>query len=218
MSPDTIGLPPFPPAYRASGLLLHVTSLPSPYGIGDMGPAAISWIDRLARAGQSWWQMLPLGPTGYGNSPYQSLSSFAGNGLLISPDWLIEDGLLRASDCQAPSFPQNKIDYSAVIPFKHGLLEKAWANFNAGARADLRPAYEQFRNDQAHWLEDYALFRALKVRFGGTYYLEWPAELVERQPTALDRVRRELTDEIDQVCFAQFLLFRQAERLKSARS
>jgi 4-alpha-glucanotransferase len=215
MNPDRIGLPPFRQDYRASGLLLHVTSLPSPYGIGDMGPAAISWIDRLSRAGQSWWQMLPLGPTGYGNSPYQSLSSFAGNGLLISPDWLIEDELLRASDIQAPSFPQNKIDYSAVIPFKHGLLMKAWANFSAGARADLRPAYEQFRNDQAHWLEDYSLFRALKVRFDGAYYLEWPAVLVERQPAALDQARREMGNEIDQACFEQFLLFRQAEQLKA---
>jgi 4-alpha-glucanotransferase len=206
--------PLFVPAYRASGLLLHVTSLPSPYGIGDVGSAAISWIDRLAHAGQSWWQMLPLGPTGYGNSPYQSLSSFAGNGLLISPDWLIEDELLKASDCQPSSFPQNKIDYSAVILFKHGLFEKAWANFSAGARADLRPAYEQFRNDQAHWLPDYALFRALKVKFDGTYYLEWPAELVQRQTPALEQVRRELADQIDQVCFAQFLLFRQGERLK----
>ena len=91
----------FPPEYRASGLLLHVTSLPSPYGIGDLGPSAFSWIDRLHDAGQGWWQSLPLGPTGYGNSPYQSLSSFAGNGLLISPEGLISDGLLRTSDCDA---------------------------------------------------------------------------------------------------------------------
>src|SRR5712672_1968702 len=85
-------LPPFPPEYRASGVLLHVASLPSPYGIGDMGPAALEWVDRLHEAGQAWWQALPLGPTGYGNSPYQSLSSFAGNELLVSPDGLIEDG------------------------------------------------------------------------------------------------------------------------------
>src|ERR1700733_15677120 len=97
-----ISVTPFPPEIRASGLLLHVTSLPSPYGVGDVGPAALAWIDRLAQAGQSWWQMLPFGPTGFGNSPYQSLSSFAGNELLVSPDWLIEDGLLRASDFQAP--------------------------------------------------------------------------------------------------------------------
>ena len=107
--------------------------------------------------------MLPLGPTGYGDSPYQSLSSFAGNGLLISPDWLIEDGLLRASDCEGATFSPDTVDYDAVTPFKHRLLETAWTNFRAGARPDLRPAYEQFCQDQAHWLEDYALFRALKV-------------------------------------------------------
>jgi 4-alpha-glucanotransferase len=92
-------LPPFPAEYRSSGILLHVTSLPSDYGIGDLGPSAFSWIDRLHEAGQGWWQALPLGPTGYGNSRYQSLSSFAGNGLLISPEGLITDGLLGASDC-----------------------------------------------------------------------------------------------------------------------
>src|SRR6185503_691619 len=124
MSRATLSLPPFPAEYRASGLLLHVTSLPSPYGIGDVGSAALSWIDRLEAVGQSWWQALPLGPTGYGNSPYQSLSSFAGNGLLISPDWLIEDELLRASDCQPGSLPQTEVDYNAVIPFKHRLVER----------------------------------------------------------------------------------------------
>src|SRR6201993_2302656 len=103
-------LPPFPSSYRASGLLLHVTSLPAPYGIGDVGPAAMAWIDRLYEAGQSWWQALPLGPTGYGNSPYQALSSFAGNGLLISPDWLIEDGLLGSSDCATPSSSRSAVD------------------------------------------------------------------------------------------------------------
>ena len=157
-------LPPFPSSYRASGLLLHVTSLPSPYGIGDVGPAAVAWIDQLSDAGQSWWQALPLGPTGYGNSPYQSLSSFAGNGLLISPDWLIEDGLLGPDDCLLPSFSPSAVDYNTVIPFKHRLLEKAWANFTKARPADLRTAFEQFCHEQAHWLEDYALFRALKIR------------------------------------------------------
>src|SRR5262245_11099570 len=169
-----LSLPPFAPTYRAAGLLLHITSLPSPYGIGDVGPAAVSWIDRLDQAGQRWWQALPLGPTGYGNSPYQSLSSFAGNELLISPDWLLEDELLQATDCQGRSFPQNQVSFNAVVPFKRGLLKIAWTNFGAGARADLRPAFEQFRNEQAHWLEDYALFQALKARFDGAYYLTWP--------------------------------------------
>ncbi len=214
MSTDRAGMPPFPGEYRASGLLLHVTSLPSRYGIGDLGPAALSWIDRLAEAGQSWWQMLPLGPTGYGNSPYQSLSSFAGNELLISPEWLIEDGLLRASDCPAPIFPKDRVDYGAVIPFKNVLLEKTWANFRDGARVDLQPAFEKFRNEKGHWLEDYTLFRALKEKFGGAYYLEWPAELVHRQPLALEQVRRELANQIGQICFSQFLLDRQGGRLK----
>ena len=98
----------------------------------------MAWIDQLHDAGQSWWQALPLGPTGYGNSPYQSLSSFAGNGLLISPDWLIEDGLLRASDCAAPSFSATAVDYGMVIPFKHRLLERAWSNFSTAARPELQ--------------------------------------------------------------------------------
>src|SRR5207237_9312985 len=99
-----LSLPPFQSSYRASGLLLHVTSLPSPYGIGDVGPTAIAWIKQLSDAGQSWWQALPLGPTGYGNSPYQSLSSFAGNGLLISPDWLIQDCLFGLGDWMVAQF------------------------------------------------------------------------------------------------------------------
>src|SRR5438874_2453728 len=209
-----LSLPPFPSSYRASGLLLHVTSLPSPYGIGDVGPTAIAWINQLSDAGQSWWQALPLGPTGYGNSPYQSLSSFAGNGLLISPDWLIEDGLLRPSDCMAPPFSPSTVDYNTVIPFKHRLLEKAWTNFVRAGSVDLRVAFEQFCHEQAHWLEDYALFRALKIRYNGAYYLEWPTELVQRVPKALAQARRELANQVDQVRFAQFLLFRQGERLK----
>ena len=210
----TLGLPPFPRDYRASGLLLHVTSLPSPYGIGDVGPAALTWIDQLHEAGQSWWQALPLGPTGYGNSPYQSLSSFVGNELLISPDRLIEDGLLRASDCTAPSFSEAIVDYGMVLPFKRQLFEKAWNNFSAGAPPELRVAFEHFCHDQAHWLEDYALFRALKARYNGDYYLEWPAELVKRVPAALAQARRDLASHIDQVRFAQFLLFRQGDLLR----
>src|SRR5215813_4588819 len=216
MSADSrsFGLPPFPPDYRASGLLLHVTSLPSPYGIGDVGPAALRWIDQLHEAGQGWWQALPLGPTGYGNSPYQSMSSFVGNELLISPDWLIEDGLIGESECAAPPFSTAKVDYAAVIPFKRRLLEKAWRNFNISPNPQLRVAFEQFCHDQAHWLDDYALFRALKARQNGAYYLEWPIELVQRVPAALAQAQRDLASHIDQVRFAQFLLFRQGERVK----
>jgi len=184
-----------------------------------VGPAAFSWIDRLHEAGQSWWQALPLGPTGYSNSPYQSLSSFAGNGLLISPDWLIEDGLLHSSDSEGASFSHSGVDYSTVLSFKYTLLEKAWSNFVSAGSAELRVAFEQFRHEQAHWLEDYALFRALKIRYNGAYYLDWPTELVQRVPKALAQARRDLAKQVDQVCFAQFLLFRQGARLeKHARA
>jgi 4-alpha-glucanotransferase len=168
----------------------------------------------LHEAGQSWWQALPLGPTGYGNSPYQSLSSFAGNELLISPERLIEDGLLRAVDCAPNLLPSSAIDYAAVIPFKRRIIEKAWSNFRAGAFGELQTAYEQFCSTHRHWLEDYALFRALKVRHNDAYYVEWPTDLVRRFPAALEHARRQLASEIDQVRFAQFLLFRHAERLK----
>jgi len=209
-----ISVPPFPPEYRASGLLLHITSLPSPYGIGDVGPAALRWVDCLRDAGQSWWQVLPLGPPGYGNSPYQSLSSFMGNVMLVSPDWLIEDGLLRASDCEGRSFSATAVDYDAVIPFKLQLLERAWTNFREGARTDLMPAFEQFRHDRGRGLEDYSLFRALKTRYDRASYLEWPEELVQRKPAALARAKGELADQINQICFRLFLLFRQGARLK----
>ena len=174
----------------------------------------MKWIDLLHAAGQSWWQSLPLGPTGYGNSPYQSLSSFAGNGLLVSPDWLIEDGLLSAADCVPPQSSTDAVDFDAVIPFKHRLLERAWSFFSATMRPELRSAFEQFCHEQAHWLDDYALFRALKVRHGNAYYLEWPVALVERVPAALAKARSELANEIQEVCFAQFLLFRQGARIR----
>ena len=210
-----VGLIPFGPQYRASGVLLHITSLPSPYGIGDVGPAAFAMVDRLQAAGQGWWQALPLGPTGYGNSPYQSLSSFAGNGLLISPDGLIDEGLLRASDCEeGRSFPKTAVDYDVVTPFKHQLFEKAWATFSGTPRSALRQDYDHFCANQAHWLDDYALFRALKAAHGDVSYLEWPEELVRREPMALAQARRDLKELIEQVRFGQFLLFRQGERLR----
>jgi 4-alpha-glucanotransferase len=206
--------PPFPSDYRTSGILLHVTSLPSPYGIGDLGPSAFSWIDRLHDVGQVWWQALPVGPTGYGNSPYQSLSSFAGNTLLISPAYLLSEGLLAAKDVASLHFPSDVVDYDSVIPFKERLLEKVWAKFEAGERRDLRPTYEEFCATQGSWIEDYALFRALKKQFGGSHYLAWPEDLVQRKPTAIAKARRELASEIDHVRLEEFLLLRQADAIK----
>src|SRR5215471_6828398 len=206
--------PPFPPEYRASGVLLPVTSLPSPYGIGDVGPTAFAWIDQLRKAGQRWWQALPMGPTGYGDSPYQALSSFASNGLLISPEVLLKDGLLHESACQVPSFASNVVAYGEVSQFKQRLLDHIWGNFTTGVRRDLRPAYEEFCHRQAHWLEDYALFRALKQKYLGVSYREWPTKLVRRTSGVMKQARRELAKSIDKVRFAQFLIFQQAQKLK----
>ena len=204
--------PPYSSDYRASGLLLHVTSLPSPYGIGDLGAGTFFWIDRLYDAGQRWWQALPLGPTGYGNSPYQSLSSFAGNALLISPEELVTDELLERSDLREQVW-NDQVDYGRVIPAKNQLIEIAWTNFRKGQREDLRAPYEQFCHGQAHWLDDYALFRALKAKYNGAYYLDWPDDLVQRKPEALAEARHELTDTIDLIRFGQFLLLRQSDRV-----
>jgi len=213
-SSDPICLSPFLPNYRAAGVLLHVTSLPSSYGIGDLGPQARAWVDRLHTAGQTWWQILPLGPTGYGSSPYQPLSSFAGNWLLVSPDDLIADGLLTASDVGGQSFSESAVEYDAVKSFKQGLLETVWANLNHVDGHVLKPAFERFCQEEQHWLEDYTLFQALQDMHHGASYLDWPTELVRREPDALDQARRDLANEIDQIRLAQFLIFRQANYLK----
>ncbi|MGA9013739.1 MAG: 4-alpha-glucanotransferase [Acetobacteraceae bacterium] len=153
-------------------------------------------------------------PAGYGDSPYQPLSTFAGNELLVSPEDLIEDGLLRSDDCAGGSFCTTAVDYAAVIPFKRRLFETTWSNFTAGGRADLRNAFSEFCEREAHWLDDYALFRALKARIRGASYLDWPADLARREAAALDSARRELFAECELTGFAQFLLFRQGGSLK----
>jgi 4-alpha-glucanotransferase len=210
-----VALPPFRPGCRTSGVLVHVTSLPSPYGIGDVGPAAFEWVDRLHDAGQRWWQALPLGPTGCGNSPYSCLSSFAGNALLVSPDLLIEDGLLSPADCESGRrLPTSAVDFDAVIAFKHRLLEQAWRNFASSARLELRADFERFCSEEAHWLDDYALFRALKARLGGANLLDWPDDWRRRSRSAVASAHRDLADEINESRFGQFLLVRQGNRLK----
>lgn len=200
---------------RAAGVLLHVTSLPSAHGIGDLGPAAYAWIDRLHDAGQRWWQSLPLGPTGYENSPYQTLSSFAGNVLLLSPEALRDEGLLPSDSGHGQAYPERVIDYEVVIPCRRHLIAKAWAQFQRAAPSELRMAYDEFRHAQVHWLADYALFQALKARYQGAHYLTWAPALVQRVPAALAAARRELVRPIDEVCLGQFLLARQGERLRA---
>lgn len=148
---------------RASGILLHLTSLPGPFGIGDLGPEAYRFVDFLASTGQTLWQILPLGPTGYGNSPYMCFSSFAGNPLLISLEGLVEERLLDPADIQnLPPFPTNCVDYSRVLTYKMPLLAKSFRRFNERFSKAYPEDYHTFSRQNAFWLEDYALFIALK--------------------------------------------------------
>lgn len=201
---------------RASGILLHPTSLPSPFGIGDLGQEAYAFVDFLAEGGQSLWQVLPLGPTGYGDSPYQCFSAFAGNNLLISPEQLVKEGLLSASDlAHLPSFPTERIDFGSVIKFKNSLLVKAYENFRRTTDTGLRADFEGFNQQSAVWLDDYALFRALKDAQGGKAWNEWDSSLVRREASALAQAREELREQIDAQKFYQFLFFKQWAALKT---
>jgi 4-alpha-glucanotransferase len=185
---------------RKSGILLHPTSLPGGYGIGDLGQAAYRWIDFLAAGRQKLWQVLPLGPTGFADSPYACFSSFAGNPLLISLERLAQEGDLSADDlADGPSFPQHEVDYGAVIDYKMPLLQEAARHFLAGAadrQADRQAEYETFTAENAHWLDDYALFMALKGRFDGAVWYDWDADIALRRPEALARWKRELAPQI----------------------
>jgi 4-alpha-glucanotransferase len=203
---------------RASGILLHPTSLPGPYGIGDLGPAAYRFVDFLSDAGQKVWQVLPLGPTGYGDSPYACHSAFAGNTLLISPEFLAEDGLLTDADLAAtPSFPADKVDYGWVIPWKRELLQTAFRRFGDGAAPELHEAIGAFmvQPEIAAWLPDFALFMALKEQHGGRVWNTWEAGAARRDPAALAACVGELGEAIEFHVFTQFLFRRQWRDLKA---
>ena len=204
---------------RSSGLLLHVSSLPSEWGIGDFGPPATAWIDRLAEAGQRRWQFLPLSPPGRGNSPYEPFSTFALNELFLSPDCLVEDGLLQKSELPAAQPSSRHVDYSAAITLKHGLLELAQTHFRGGGRPDMQTPFEQFCQAQASWLDDYALFRSLGIAYGDREFHAWPPALLHRDPAALAEARRNLSEVFDRFRLGQFLAHRQLLRLREhARS
>jgi 4-alpha-glucanotransferase len=171
-------------------------------------------VDFLAAAGQRYWQMLPLGPTGYGDSPYQALSAFAGNTLLIDPEQLVSDGLLTEFDLWgAPEFPEATVDFAAVIDFKKALLGAAFQRF-ADSRSQLTREYESFCSSEAAWLEDYALFRAVKNASGGLAWNRWEASLARREPSAVEQARRRFREEAETEKFRQFLFYRQWRRLR----
>ncbi len=198
---------------RESGVLLPMTSLPSPYGIGTLGKSAYRFVDFLKAAGQSWWQILPLGPTGYGDSPYASFSTYAGNPYLIDLDRLAEAGLLDKKELKGIDWGADpeRVDYGKIYENRFAVLRKA---FERG-RGELAQAVAAFREQNAAWLEDYALFMALKGHFGGACWTDWPEEDIRlHRPEAVARWREELSEEADFYVFQQYLFFAQWQQLR----
>ena len=198
--------PKFP---RSSGVLLHPTSLPGPYGIGDFGPEAYRFVDFLAAAGQKLWQVLPLNPTGYADSPFQALSASAGNPLLISFDRLIESGVLVRNDIKPSSFPEDTVDFGSAIKFKVPLLRKAAEKFFYSPPDGERHKFDTFVRDNAAWLNDFALFMAVKEANDLVAWNKWPADIASRQPEAIKSWSQKLAREIDAIKYWQFLFFQQ---------
>lgn len=204
---------------RSSGVLLHPTSLPAgdglvDLGIGDLGPAAYAWLDVLAEAGQTWWQVLPLGPVGPTASPYQSASAFAGNPLLVSIELLAREGLLARHEIPSISLPKSFVDFGTVVPLKTALLNRASETFRERARGLIRDEFDQFVTDNAYWLEDYALFMALKEAQHGRCWQDWPEDLRRRHPSALHEARQALAETVHRYRFHQFAFFRQWQALR----
>jgi 4-alpha-glucanotransferase len=195
---------------RVSGILLHPTSLPSHFGIGDLGNEAYQLVDFLHGAGQRLWQVLPLGPTGYGDSPYQVFSAFAGNPLLISLEQLAAEGLLSPEDWRsAPPFPAKDVDYGAVIHLKFPVLRLAFERFQLRSSSSLGEAFREFCQSNATWLDDYALFAAIKDAHGGIAWNQWDSSIALRQPAAMAYWNKELFKEIECRKFWQFVFFKQ---------
>ena len=195
---------------RSGGILLHPSSLPGQYGIGDLGPNSYRFIDWLSDSGCKLWQVLPLGHTGYGDSPYQCFSAFAGNHYLVSQESLLKDKLLRESDLEEkPDFSAGRVNFGRLIPWKLSLLEQAFTRFQETDLVDLKKDFGVFRAENSAWIEDYALFMALKESNGGGSWLEWPTQFRKRDEHALDEARQSLEQLVLKFTFYQFLFFRQ---------
>ncbi len=204
---------------RSSGVLLHPTSLPGSDGIGDLGSSAFHFVDWLHQHGQSLWQILPLGPTSFGDSPYQTLSAFAGNPLLISLDKLEEDGwLLREDLASRPNFDEQRVDFGPVITWKFSILQRAWSVFREQATAAHWDQFKAFRQKNAYWLDDFALFMALKEEAGGKAWCDWDSRLVSRQEDALQDARQRLELSISSFAFVQWLFSEQWQNVKNYAS
>ncbi len=200
---------------RSSGILMHVSSLPGKYGIGDLGKEAYRWVNFLEKTGTALWQVLPLNPTGYGDSPYQGLSAFAGNPLFIDLENLKTLGLLKAADfASPPAFPLRKVAFDKVRRWKRRVLELAYANFKKSKSAELLKEFEQFKQDSTYWLEDFALFMALREQYRLVSWRDWPDAFRLREPQTLLAFEEEHAREIEMQAFFQFLFFRQWYALK----
>jgi 4-alpha-glucanotransferase len=208
------------PEGRASGILLHPTSLPGPYGIGELGSAAYRFLDYLVAAGQSLWQVLPLGPTGYGDSPYACFSSFAGNPLLISLDTLVEWGALERRDLAgAPEFPGDRVDFGPLITWKRPLLRKAAARFLDSNGGERRKSFESFVAEESWWLDDYALFMAIKNDIpAGAWNDTWDRDIAMRRPEAVTRWKEKLARQVKEEQVIQYFFFSQWDALHKAAS
>ena len=201
---------------RGNGILLHLTSLRSDYGIGDMGPGAYEFVDFLAETKQSYWQMLPLNPTNpaMDNSPYSSVSMYAGNPLVISPEVLLENGLLKKSDMKTiPDFAWERVNYDEVIQFKNNLFHAAFERFNKNKKI-FRNDFDHFIDKNAHWVEDFAFFRALKSSYQEQSWSHWPQEVRDRNEKTLSTLKKKLRERIDLEKFIQFLFYNQWNALK----
>lgn len=196
---------------RSSGILMHPTSFPGRYGIGDLGREAYRFLDFLAETKTKLWQILPLGPTGYGDSPYQSFSAFAGNPYLISPDLLLDENLLHANDlAEVPNFPTDDVDFGWVIGWKLNLLERAFIRFKREPKlASVREDYARFCTDSANWLDDYALFMAIKEANGGGAWTGWSEALKDRDAATLAKASEDYKEAIERFKFYQFVFFKQ---------
>ena len=197
---------------RSSGILMHITSLPSPYGIGTLGKEAYRFVDFLVEAGQKYWQVLPLGPTGYGDSPYQSFSAFAGNPYLIDLDLLCKEGLLEVNDYKNINFGSNceEVDFEKIAENKMPILKIAFKNLKDKYKDEL----QQFREENNEWIEDYALYMALKVKNNLKSWQLWDKDIKLRKKDALNKARKELKDDIDYNIFLQFMFYKQWNNLK----
>jgi 4-alpha-glucanotransferase len=207
------------PATRSAGILLHPTSLPGPFGIGDFGPWVDRFLDWAKSAGQTLWQVLPLTTLGGGGSPYGGASAFAGNPLLLSPELLLRDGFLPVAAFEdLPEFPKDRVDFDAVIHWKERILRQSWEHFASHAGEPAREELRAFREAPARktWLEDWTLFSALKARFSGRAWTSWDSDLRRRDPEALERASGELETEVSYQAYLQFLFFRQWERVHHA--